>query len=462
MYYRVIDINLEQVSLIEAIRFETLPFVLDSGNGASKLGRYTIAGANPFCTLSSEGASLRNNHVDPFDLLEYELNKWRCDFNERPQALPEDFPPFGGAVGFLGYDLRHYIEKLPRLALDDVNIPDMKMSFYDGFIIVDHVEEKLYITDAGVNPGFEARLDFYEALILKVQQSEEAECNTASNEAYTVNMHPDYYLDSIQKIKDYICSGDIYQVNMTQRFSTAYKGSPVDLYKNLSRTNPAPFGAFLDYGDFQVISSSPERFLRIRKNQIETRPIKGTRPRSNDPIVDESNRLSLEHSEKDRSELLMIVDLERNDLGRVAITGTVKVPELFSIETYPTVYHLVSSVTATLKPDISPVKCVKMAFPGGSITGAPKIRAMQVIDELEPTTRGIYTGSIGYFGFDGQVDLNIVIRTIVLKNQTAYFQTGGGIVWDSDAHKEYDETFHKAKALMRVLGIDTQFISDRL
>jgi para-aminobenzoate synthetase component 1 len=258
-------------------------------------------------------------------------------------------------------------------------------------------------------------------------------------------------MKALDAVHEYILAGDIYQTNLTQRFNADLQISPLELYSELRKINPAPFASYIDFGVGQIVSSSPERFILVQGRNIETRPIKGTMPRGKTAAEDAANRETLVNSEKDKAELLMIVDLERNDLGKIAKTGTVKVPELFKLETYQTVFHLVSTVTAELKDELDAIDCVKATFPGGSITGAPKIRAMEIIDELEPTQRNIYTGSIGYIGFNGDLDLNIVIRTIVCKDGKGYFQVGGGIVWDSDNQSEYQETFDKGRALMDAL-----------
>lgn len=262
--------------------------------------------------------------------------------------------------------------------------------------------------------------------------------------------HADY-CKAIEKAREYIRCGDIYQMNMTQRFTTLIDRHPLNIYEYLRSINPAPFAAYLDYGDMKILCSSPERFLQIRHGQVETRPIKGTVPRGKDEHEDELNRRRLYNSIKDRAENVMIVDLLRNDLGKVCRFGSVRVPELFRVETYATVHHLVSTVIGELKPGCDAVDCVMATFPGGSITGAPKVRAMEIIDELEPTCRHVYTGSIGYIGFDGDMDMNIVIRTILIKGQRAYYQVGGGIVWDSVPENEYQETLDKGLALKRAL-----------
>jgi para-aminobenzoate synthetase component 1 len=252
-------------------------------------------------------------------------------------------------------------------------------------------------------------------------------------------------------VKEYIRSGDIYIANLTQRFVAQSDKDSFEIYRDLRKINPAPFAAFMRFQDFDIISSSPERFLKVQDHFVETRPIKGTRPRGCNELEDEQNRNELLNSDKDKAELLMIVDLERNDLSKVCKPHSVKVTELFKLEEYSTVFHLVSTVIGQLKNEIDAVRCMKECFPGGSITGAPKIRAMEIIKELEKIKRSIYTGCIGYFSFDGNADFNIVIRTIIKKDQQVYFGAGGGITWDSDQEAEYQETLDKAKALVKVI-----------
>ena len=262
------------------------------------------------------------------------------------------------------------------------------------------------------------------------------------------------YQSAVNKMKDYIREGHIYIANMTHTFSSEFNRPGIEVYEKLRQINPAPFSAYMPLEGFSILSSSPERFIEIKSGKIQTRPIKGTRPRGKTPEEDEFNKNELIMSEKDKSELLMIVDLERNDLSKVCIPGSVKVTELFKIEAYATVFHLVSTIEGQLEKGKTPVDCIKATFPGGSITGAPKIRAMEIIDELEKTKRNIYTGAIGYLGFDGNADFNIVIRTILLKDNMAHIGVGGGITWESETLAEYDETIDKAVALFKSLGAD--------
>jgi len=260
------------------------------------------------------------------------------------------------------------------------------------------------------------------------------------------------YLAAVARIKEYIAAGDVYQVNLTQRFDAAPLSHPFSIYERLRRRSPAPFSCYVNLGSHQIVGSSPERFLRIENGRVETRPIKGTRPRGRNPIEDARLRDELLGSEKDRAELLMIVDLERNDLGRVCGFGTVAVDDFCRLESHPTVHHLAATVSGRLRPECDAFDCIRAMFPGGSITGAPKIRAMQIIDELETCRRDIYTGSVGYIGFDGAADLNIAIRTIICSRGRATYHVGGGIVWDSDPEAEFKECMDKGRAMFESLA----------
>ncbi|MGL5664415.1 MAG: aminodeoxychorismate synthase component I, partial [Cetobacterium sp.] len=365
-------------------------------------------------------------------------------------------PFIGGAVGFLSYDLGNYIENLPRKAIDDLNVYDLYFGLYDCVIVVDHLENKTYIATPDIN------IDKEKCLILQIENRIfEAEQNGVDSICYeekevnpiklNSNFTKKEFEQSVQKVKDYIRSGDIYQANLTQRFNGRTTLSSYELYRDLRKISPAPFGAFLNFDDFNILSNSPERFIKCIDKKVETRPIKGTRPRGKNKEEDLKLQEELKNSEKDRAELLMIVDLERNDIGRISKIGTVKVPELFVIEPYANVNHLVATVVGEIEDGKDAVDVIKATFPGGSITGAPKIRSMEIIDELEPTQRNVYTGSIGYIGFNGDMDLNIAIRTIVKKDDEVFFQVGGGMTWGSNPSDEYQETLDKAKSIMEAL-----------
>lgn len=421
---------------------------LDSARDKETLGKYSILVANPREIIQAKENKIVLNEKeiigDPFECLRERLNHYEMKY-------ASELPFIGGLVGFLSYDLKNHIEKLPQTVVDDIDMPDMYFGVYDGAVIYDHRNDKVFLTDACLDDLGESRIQRMIEIIEAVSVVVEMQSHKTPA-LITSNFEKVPYKASISAVRDYIRSGDIYQVNMTQRFEAPLRDDTFELYQKLRTLNPAPFASYIDFGSGHVLSSSPERFIKITDGLIETRPIKGTMPRSSDPVVDEANKQTLINSEKDKSELLMIVDLERNDLSRIAKTGTVEVTELFKLESYATVHHLVSTVQAQIDEKYDIVDCLKATFPGGSITGAPKIRAMEVIDELEPTARALYTGSIGYIDFNQNLDLNIVIRTYICKNDKAYFQAGGGIVWDSDPEAEYHESLDKAFALKKALN----------
>lgn len=466
--------------LFEALHDSPQPFFLDSGHNYEELGKYSFLGAFPFLQITAYADKIEvlwpeesRRDVYPIDeqgtlgQLDKFYEKYRV-----PVRAP--FPFAGGAVGFFSYDLKDELEKLQPLSENDLDLPLWRLAWYDGIIVYDHKRKSYYLTACGMNEEglcviskAEDRLQRLENILNNYQAHNQHDPDSQSFSAFQQTVHPalpilpevskEQYLSDLKRVIEYIYAGDIYQANLTQRFSMSWQGDPWQLYQQLHKTNPAPFAAFLPYPDFQILCSSPERFIRIDSNGlIETRPIKGTRPRGSTPENDQNMADELISSLKDRAELTMIIDLERNDLGRICRFGTVRVPDLIRLEKYPTVYHLVSTITGQLKEELTASTILKGVFPGGSITGAPKIRAMEIIDELEPYRRGIYTGSIGYLGFDGAWDLNIVIRTILLKNGRAYLHAGGGIVADSVPEHEYQETLHKAKALFTVLEGELQ------
>ncbi len=311
-------------------------------------------------------------------------------------------------------------------------------------MIYDNLKKRSYISNFGISGRPSARHD----AVYEDSPAGDISCGSLKS-----NFSKHSYIDAVKMAKEYIRKGDIYQVNISQRFKARLFGDPFDLYARLRRCSPAPFASYLNFDDVAVLSSSPERFLLKRGDYIETRPIKGTRPRGASPSLDEALETELKHSAKDMAEHIMIVDLERNDLGRICEYGSVRPTESAVIEKYANVSHLVSTVAGTLKKGMDPVDCLIASFPGGSITGAPKIRSMEIIDELESVKRSVYTGAIGYIGFDGNMDTSIVIRTFIAKGEEIYFQVGGGIVADSDPEKEYEETLHKAAGLLQALGI---------
>lgn len=450
-----IETELNGFEIYSLFKDYSYSFFLDSGMDYEKLGKYSFIGFDPFIVFKSKNddieiiqrGEIERLKGNPFLELKTLLSKYDMSYKT-------ELPFVGGAVGYFGYDLCHHVERLQRTAVDDVNIPDSFFGLYDGVIIIEHKRNKVFVASIGIKDKADIVVD---EIAKKIEAGKNKRLDIKidyeeNRKKFRSNFTKEGYIEALEKLKNYIKEGDIYQANLTQRFECDIDVSPYELYGKLRAINPAPFASFIDFGEGHIVSSSPERFIKITDRVIETRPIKGTRPRGKTPEEDKRNREELLISEKDKAELLMIVDLERNDLGRVSKTGTVKVTELFHLEEYATVYHLVSTVVGEMKDDHEIIDVIKSTFPGGSITGAPKIRSMEIIDELEPTQRNIYTGSIGYIGFNGDTDLNIVIRTIVCKDNKAYFQVGGGIVWDSDPEMEYEETLHKAKALMEALN----------
>ena len=428
-------------------------FFLDSALEAGGLGRYSFIGFDPFLTFRATGDLISLQRADgeedfrgePLTELKKLLAKYRC------VATPEvPFP--GGAVGYLSYEYGASLERVKSSASDDIGTPDLEFGFHDGVIMFDQQARRMFLVACPVAKY--AAVTIFRRLEMTLAEAERrprpAPMKTTSNGLNAAMPKPEY-LQAIARIKDYIAAGDVYQVNLTQRFDVSLACHPYALFQKLRQRSPAPFACYVNGGELQVVSSSPERFLRVANGRVETRPIKGTRPRGKMPEADASLRAELAASVKDRAELLMIVDLERNDLGRVCTPGSIQVDELYKVETHPTVHHLVANVSGQLRADADVVDCLRAALPGGSITGAPKIRSMQIIDELERTRRGVYTGAVGYLGFDGGCDLNIAIRTIICAHGRAYYHVGGGIVWDSDPEAEFQETLDKGAAMRAAL-----------
>jgi para-aminobenzoate synthetase component 1 len=489
-----VSTSLTAPELFELIKDKPYSFFLDSGMDPHRLGRYSFLGSEPFLAISSRGSEVtvirgqehEVQHGNPFDTVGKLLEAYRLDH------CPAPVPFLGGAVGYFGYDLCHFIEHLPSTSIDDLKLPESYFALYDTIVAFDHLEGKVYLVGTGfpeVEEGGRlrrARMRLEEvkdwlftshsvvAVSQRLRESagEARQCQSGDysmtgasrNDGQGTeirlksNFTPEEYKRAVNRVREYIAAGDVFQVNLSQRFEADLEIPPYELYKRLRTVNPAPFAGYLSFPGVAIVSASPERFLKVRSDLVETRPIKGTRPRGGDSTKDERLAYELIHSNKDHAENVMIVDLERNDLGRVCHYGTVKVTELAILETFPTVFHLTSTVIGRLRRGKSNIDLLKAAFPGGSITGAPKVRAMEIIDELEPTKRSVYTGSIGYLGFNQDMDLNIVIRTFLIKEGKAYFQVGGGIIYDSEPEAEYIETLDKARALIRALQLASEVV----
>ncbi len=433
--------------LFSSIAGQPWSVFLDSGYPYSNQGRYDIIAADPVCTLVTHGditEITRNNlsiksSADPFDLVKQQL---ASDF-----ISVDDLPFNGGAIGYFSYDLARRLETLPVIAEDAEHIAEMAVGIYKWAVIVDHLQKKSYLV------GQDCEEQKWHALIAQFSQLPEQQAHDSFKVVSTIdsNMDKAFYTQAFNRIKQYLKEGDCYQVNLAQRFVARCEGDPWTAYQLLRELNAAPFSCYLNLPEVQILSSSPERFLKLTKGVVETKPIKGTRPRKQDDAEDRQQIKSLESSNKDRAENLMIVDLLRNDISKTCKKGSVKVPVIFNVESYATVHHLVSTVTGILADNQHALDLLKSCFPGGSITGAPKIRAMEIIEELEPNRRGVYCGAIGYIGFDGNMDSNIAIRTLVHSKNTIRFWAGGGIVNDSLVEDEYQESFDKAAALLDLL-----------
>jgi len=442
-----IQTKLDGFDIYSLFKEDLTTILLDSARDPETLGRYSFIGVNCFLTFKSKnGRCYKGEEEYVGDTFE-ELNKI---LKEYPIENNTDLPFVAGGIGYFAYDLAREVEELPSIANEDIDIPHCYYNFYDNIIILDNLEKSAYISALGILKSQKDSIEDIKRHIGKGNKVVYEKVGSITNK-FTSGFEKSHYMDTISKVRAYIRSGDIYITNLTQRFSCTISKSAYEIYRDLRHINPSPFAALMNFKDFNIICSSPERFLSIRDRRVETRPIKGTMPRGIDACEDLKNKNILINSEKDKAELLMVVDLERNDLSKVCKPNSVKVTELFKLEEYSTVFHLVSTVVGELKEAVSPLECIKACYPGGSITGTPKIRSMEIIEELEPVRRNIYTGALGYLGFEGNIDLNIIIRTILIKDNKAYFGVGGGITWDSKEEFEYDETLDKAKALMRVL-----------
>jgi para-aminobenzoate synthetase component I len=439
---------------------------------SSDLGRYSYVSADPFAWLSARGNVVRENghpvpFTDPFVLLGERLSRYRL-------AHVDELPPFqSGAAGLFGYELAHHIERLPRPKYDDCPTPDLGVGLYDWVLAFDSESGRAWLISSGF-PDTEPRRRLTRAKRRLEQVQRWLDRPAAPHRwrpvsprpvrtpqfpvenvpGVTSNFERPSYLALVQRAIEYIHAGDCFQVNLAQRLQAQARCSPLDMYGRLRECNPAPFAGYLDLGTAAIMSASPERFVRVHNGAVETRPIKGTRPRGRTAAEDRALANELCTSAKDRAENVMIVDLLRNDLGRVCRYGSVRVEAVCRLESYRYVHHLVSEVHGRLRPECTPVHLLRAAFPGGSVTGAPKIRAMEIITELEQTARGAYCGCLGYIGFTGAMDTNLLIRTFVHGNGWLQFSVGGGIVADSRPENEYEETWHKAEGLLQALGGD--------
>ncbi|MGL5046240.1 MAG: aminodeoxychorismate synthase component I, partial [Shewanella sp.] len=433
---RQLDWTFSTAALFEHFAHDTWAILLDSANALHQDARFDIICANPIATLVTKGersditlidTSLSLPEVidpnrDPFELLNTLLSHWYTE------SFDCDLPFSGGAMGSFSYDLGRRIESLPARAIQDIHLPEMNIGFYDWALVFDYQAQCWHL----LHYLGEAALDIE---LNNLQQKIAKKTNAAAfmlTSPWTAQIDKAQYTAKFAAVQAYLHSGDCYQINLTQRFEAHYQGDEWSAYCQLRHANKAPFSAFMRLPQNTILSISPERFIQLRGDNIQTKPIKGTLPRHTDPALDVKAANTLANSPKDRAENVMIVDLLRNDIGKVAAAGSVRVPHLFEIESFPAVHHLVSTVTAKLDSRFTASDLLRAAFPGGSITGAPKIRAMDIIEELEPSRRSLYCGAMGYLSQDGQMDTSITIRTIVAERGKLYCWAGGGIVADSE------------------------------
>ena len=415
----------------------------------NKLGRYSVIGAVPYLKLVKEGNGFYiNGEKETTCSFETYLKTYLAEHKDKNNT---ELPIISGAIGYFSYEYGRKLMEVDSAKEDLVSIPDAVLVFYDFYIIEDRQEQRTYLIANGITGEAAKLMDEMETRINGKPVYMQKESDTEYPIEVRPNFAKDEYKQAVDRMIRYIIEGDIYIVNMTQQLTVKSDKVPLDVFYDLRENNPSPFGGYFDYGDFQIVCASPERFLKMQKGHVNTRPIKGTRKRGETPEEDMLMRTELENSEKDKSELLMIVDLERNDLNRVCNPGSVKVTELFTVEEYATVFHLVSDIEGDLEESKNVMDLLEAAFPGGSITGAPKYRAMEIIDEMENNKRNLYTGSIGYLTLDGDCDFNIVIRTALHIDGKYYLGVGGGITAESDLEFEYEETLQKAKAVLQAM-----------
>ncbi len=442
-------------------------FLLESMEGGEKWARYCFLGCDPSIIVRTQGRKVTvesNGHKEERVLEdELPLDSLRKILKEYEPVEDARLPRFfGGAVGFISYDMVRFFENLPEGTENDLDLPDSLFVITDTLLIFDNVSHTIKIvsnarTDQGdIEQVYKETVEKIDRLEERLRQpipAERLEPNPEKPGALVSNFEKDAFLDAVRRIKDYIHEGDAIQVVLAQRLKFKLKQDPFTVYRALRTINPSPYMYYLNFGDVRVVGSSPEVLVRLEGDQVEVRPIAGTRPRGKDEAEDQALAKDLLQDEKELAEHIMLVDLGRNDLGRVSCVHSVDVNERFTIERYSHVMHIVSNVRGKLKEGLDSFDVLKAAFPAGTVSGAPKIRAMEIIDEMEPTRRGLYAGSVGYISFNGNMDTAIAIRTLVVKGDTAYLGVGAGIVADSVPEKEFEETMNKGKALLKAIEL---------
>ncbi len=474
--YRDVIADLETpVSAFQKIQRAENAFLLESVEQGEQLGRFSFLGANPFMVITcvdgqvtiKNGTDVQTRKVDdPLKVIEEVMSAYK------PVHYP-DFPPFsGGAVGYLGYDAIKYYEEIPRTGKDDLKLPEMVFVITDTILIFDHLKHKIKVVanahiDGQIDDVYDQAISKIECLVDQLTSGQSAKPSNQHSleegprlsqcaDQVGSNMSKEQFMGAVEKIKNYIREGDILQTVLSQRFYTKAGGSSFNIYRALRTINPSPYMYYLKFGDYALVGSSPEPLVKVQGDRVETRPIAGTRRRGKDRDEDKKLEKELLADEKERAEHVMLVDLGRNDIGRVCRIGSVEVEDMMFIEKYSHVMHIVSSVRGKLAPGKDAFDVLRAAFPAGTVSGAPKIRAMEIIDELEPTLRGPYAGIVGYFDYSGNLDCCITIRTVVVANDHAYVQAGAGIVFDSVPENEFKETESKARALLGAVQLSKE------
>ena len=427
-------------------------FLLESVEGGQRLARYSFIGTEPYRELIIKA----KDHTDPLNLIAEELHKFKV-------VLFEGFPRFaGGAVGYLSYETINHFENLPSPKKDSLNLPEARFMFVDTMLVFDHVTHKIKVLsyvklNGDIDKGYQQAVDKIDNLVERMQQpyiikkAIKRKPDVASNPCLTSNFTRPDFEAKVEKIKEYITAGEAIQVVLSQRLAQPTNLPPFEIYRALRTINPSPYMFYFDYGEYQIVGASPEVLVRVEDGMVMTRPLAGTRPRGKTTEEDAALEKELRNDEKERAEHIMLVDLGRNDIGRVSQPGTVAVSELMEVERYSHVMHLVTHVQGKLRPEMGAFDALRACFPAGTVSGAPKVRAMEIIAEMEPEQRGPYAGAAGYFSFSGNMDMAIAIRTMVVNKGMAYVQAGAGIVYDSVPQREYEESLNKARALLKAL-----------
>ncbi|ADG66606.1 anthranilate synthase component I [Planctopirus limnophila DSM 3776] len=472
VYRQLFSDTLTPVSAYSRIRSSTCSFLFESVVGGEQVGRYSFSGANPFLTISASGESVvietdpsRTMEVPTTYTSQDPLGELEALLGRYPGVHLPELPRFiGGAVGYAGYDTVRYVEHLPKAPYDDRQLPDLVFSIYDLMVIFDHIQKTVLVVAHVPVYGkvsladYESACERIDLLVEKLSQPDQLAIADVKplgpvSEGYTSNFSQAGFEEIVEKAKEYIRSGDIFQVVLSQRLTRRSKASPLDIYRALRVVNPSPFMFLLETADSQLIGASPEIMVRVEEGETTIRPLAGTRRRGRTIEEDRALEIELLADEKELAEHIMLVDLARNDVGRVAAFGTIRLSDMMRVERYSHVMHITSNVSGQLAEGKTPLDALRSGLPAGTVSGAPKVRAMQIIDELEPHRRGPYGGAVGYIDFSGNLDTCIALRTLVVKDGVVYLQAGAGIVADSVPALEYEETLNKAKALLRAIEV---------